>query len=641
MPPLGLMPEHRLQVAATGEKNPLSTSPAVRIAGLRDQRTCRLVANARDFRQEGSWHEQAGMTFTETPGTLAWNGRVTSAVALALYASQAAGKVCVNWDGKEQLVDLYTPADPASPRTVLLELSAGPDYWTPRLACLWLAAALCMGFPAAVVCLWLTRPQGARRRASPRGANWTWPCYGLPLLAAGGGYLAVFPPALMSDDSLNQWSQMLSGNYSDWHPAFHTMTNWLITRIWFSPAAVAWTQLAAIALVAAWTLARLRHWGLSPGWAWTAAALLGVMPAAGILSITLWKDIPYTIAFLVLALCVMEMIQSRGEWLRRPASAWVLGVVLALAALYRHNGLPVALATPVLLAVPYYRQAIRLGLALLVACGLIWGVRGPLYRAAGLEQGAGSKEPLRPAAPSSLLPVLLLAINHIAAQTAADTPLGDEEREFLNGLYPLQNGKWPYDPCHFDYPMHVDVLNSWQKWEQNEKELTALALRLLRRNPAAGLRHVLASSSALWCITGPTSLDNYYTVAFVPGATPKYQKLRDVRADVPGNVEWVEPCVPLPRVVDWTFRNSWLFWRPALYLHLIVFSVAIAALRGGSARFVPFLLPIFLQSACLALTAPSQDFRFQFPIYLIGLLYGGYFLFCEGRHSACPDGSPV
>ncbi len=57
------------------------------------------------------------------------------------------------------------------------------------------------------------------------------------------------------------------------------------------------------------------------------------------------------------------------------------------------------------------------------------------------------------------------AIHHIAAQLAGDTPLTAEERELLSGLYPLENGKWAYDPYHFDLPMNLDLLYCWKKWE--------------------------------------------------------------------------------------------------------------------------------------------------------------------------------
>ena len=166
MPPPGLMPEHWLQVIATGEKNSLSEGPAVCVVGLMDRRTRRLVANAYGFHQDGNWQAlSAEHLFTCTAATLTWNGRVTSAVALKMYASRTAGKVRVVWDGVEHFLDLYAPADPAIPKVVLLELSGTPDYWTPRRTCVCLCAALSMAFPLTVICLWLlaARPRGGRR----------------------------------------------------------------------------------------------------------------------------------------------------------------------------------------------------------------------------------------------------------------------------------------------------------------------------------------------------------------------------------------------------------------------------------------------------------------------------------------------
>lgn len=408
------------------------------------------------------------------------------------------------------------------------------------------------------------------------------------------------------------------------------MTNWAITRVWFSPAAVAWTQLIAMSLVVAWTLKRLRAWGLSRAWALAAGGLVGIMPAAGILCITLWKDIPYTIAFLLMALYIMEILQSGGQWLQRPASAVALGVVLALVALYRHNGLPVALGTPLLLACVYYRRAFRLALTLLVACGLMWAVRGPLYRAvAARGPSTGTYHQIGMSGGQDIFKIGL-AVNHIAAQMAAGTPLTDDERQFLGSLYPLEDGKWPYS-LDGDNVMGLDVLGSWKKWEANQDQLARLALRLFLRNPAASLRHVALSSSYLWNITSPSTIETYYTVAFQPDEQAKYQRLRDYATCEPAKVQWVEPQAPLPRAVAWTFGRLWLFWRPALYLYLILFAVVIAALREGSLRLCPFLIPVLLQTGTLSLAAFTQEFRFQFPVYMIALLYGGYFLFCVPR----------
>ena len=177
----------------------------------------------------------------------------------------------------------------------------------------------------------------------------------------------------------------------------------------------------------------------------------------------------------------------------RPASAFLLGTVLAMIALYRHNGLPVALGTPLLLGMPFYRQGLRLALALAVACGLVWGVRGPLYQA--VAAGAPSSGTYRQIGTSDARRFfkIAVAVDHIAAQMADGAPLTAEERDLLNGLYPLENGKWAYDQ-HGDGRIGEDLVQCWKKWEQKENDLTALALRLVWRNPMASLRHVLGTS---------------------------------------------------------------------------------------------------------------------------------------------------
>lgn len=72
--------------------------------------------------------------------------------------------------------------------------------------------------------------------AKPSKLNWLYvlPCIGIWMF-----YLLAFYPGLMSPDSFAQWSEASSLKLYDNHPAFHTTFIWLITKIWYSPAAVA------------------------------------------------------------------------------------------------------------------------------------------------------------------------------------------------------------------------------------------------------------------------------------------------------------------------------------------------------------------------------------------------------------------
>jgi hypothetical protein len=67
-------------------------------------------------------------------------------------------------------------------------------------------------------------------------------------------------------------------------------------------------------------------------------------------------------------------------------------------------------------------------------------------------------------------------------------------------------------------------------------------------------------------------------------------------------------------------NNIWYVWRPALYLYVIIFCVVVASIRLRNARSLIVMLPAIFNSLTLLALIPAQDFRFQYPVYVIGLI---------------------
>src|SRR5262249_15219719 len=134
----------------------------------------------------------------------------------------------------------------------------------------------------------------------------SWLGYALCCAAAWIGYLLLFWPGLLNADSFDQWQQMETGVWVEHHPVFHTVCNWLLTRGWHSPAAVALAQILVLSAAVGWGLAGMRAAGLP---AWLAALTCGFLaltPANGTMVIFLTKDTPFAIALLVLTLLVLR-----------------------------------------------------------------------------------------------------------------------------------------------------------------------------------------------------------------------------------------------------------------------------------------------------------------------------------------------
>ena len=296
----------------------------------------------------------------------------------------------------------------------------------------------------------------------------------------------------MSPDSQDQWNQILNHKFTNAHPVFHTLSNWLLTRLWLSPACVAAAQIAALSSLVGCGISYLRRVGMPRRLAVVTAMVFAVLPANATMVVTLWKDVPYSIALLLLSLLMLKMTLTEGAWIGRPWAWGALGLTATLVALYRHNGMPVALASLALLLVMFPGKRRRLATALGLCVALYWGVTGPLYQALDVTPTPGCFK---------LIPVL----QQTAAHTVAGTPVTDEERAFLNRLYPLKDGHWPYSPYDVTQLMFNRTFDH-QLLAQDKWRLLRLWLALTWRNPSVGLAHLRNSSDVVWAIRTPKAL---------------------------------------------------------------------------------------------------------------------------------------
>ena len=434
-----------------------------------------------------------------------------------------------------------------------------------------------------------------------------WLVFATPCAVVWTIYLLAFWPGVMNPDAIGQWGQMLSGRLNDWHPAFHTLTNWLITRLWLSPAAVALVQIVAASALIGWGLALMLEAGVSRGAAWLACAVIAALPANGYLVIAVSKDIPYTLSLLALTLLFLRTTLTRGYSLQRPGAWLWLGVTAALVVLYRHNGGPALLALPGL-ALAYCRSWRRVAAALVLALVLVAGIRGPLYRALGIHGPA--------------IWLALPFIHQVAAHVRAGT-VPPEQIEYLGRIRRLDDG-WGYrwatiDPTLFSPGARFD----WQVIIENPRRFLDAWWAMTRRNPGVTLRHLRRSSSLVWRVRQKG-----------PGFRPYYLKVGDgVVTTIAANDLGLERRSKLPSVMELLLVGlarsqdaSWLLLRPALPLYLGLAGLAALALRRREWPVLLTALPVVLHSLALMSTTLGQELRFQYPAYLTGWLLAALLL---------------
>jgi hypothetical protein len=429
-----------------------------------------------------------------------------------------------------------------------------------------------------------TRPDSTGTgRASRTVAPLAWLKYALPCYAVWPLYLLAFWPGSLSPDSMDQWREVLSGHFTDWNPAFHTMTIWLVTRAWLSPAMAILSQIAALGAVAGWSLSVLERYGVPRCVLWLTCLVFALLPVNGLMAVTLWKDIAYSTALLALTTLLFHMVMSRGQWLDRPRSWLWLGLVIFLVAIYRHNGIVPAFATPLLLLFLYRRHWGKILSSAMVGLVLLVVVRGPVYEILDVRRG---------------------------------TP--------MDYVYASVSGQ---------VRALADKFSGEEKPQKAPSEMSASGE--IKKSSPNPLTERLNSSSRLWRIY---PLQNFHRRIEYVNVWIKFKGkepyIKYISGKTPGVTE--EPVLPgVQQKIFAVFQRSiggfWFFiWRPAVFLYAFLFCTAVAAYRIGSGKLLLLTAPVLLNSLpTLFIVIHKSIFRYHYGIVIVSLVFSFSLLFLD------------
>ena len=419
------------------------------------------------------------------------------------------------------------------------------------------------------------------------------------MIAVWGIYLLTFFPGMMSTDSNVQWGQIISGQFNDWHPVFHTLSMWLVTRIWLSPAAVVISQILFLSLTVAWGIHLLEEHGL-PNWAgWSLAAIFALAPLNGNMVIVLWKDIPYSTSLFLLSLMILKIVLTKGAWMEKRFT-WVwLGLVSLCVASFRHNGLPIPIVSLIALLIFYrksWKELVKAALLIVVLYGIIQGL---FYKTLMVEQPKfGFMQDTM--------------MHHIAAHINNGQPLTPEEQALAKYIFPENH--WGYDCCtalptHFS-PGYSDLQTSVQG-----PVIRKLFIDLAIKEPSVELEHLKCVSSIIWRSPGfcgaNTVLPGGRTI-WIGSVPVKYFSENSL---IPSLQKPLSAFLIALRINP----NLTLFVAPAVYLWFGIYATVIFSIRRKNWKGLLFILPIVIQSATFVLINTSDNFRYHYGVYLVGL----------------------
>ncbi|MCO5072384.1 MAG: hypothetical protein M9944_14370 [Rhizobiaceae bacterium] len=591
-----------IAITATGDRDARSKGSEVWLTGLPEGMDADAFLKSATMPLGWERRGDALFSYRDQPSTLRFHGALARDAAFTFVRQGWSGGVTIEINGAARTENLFDP-DPAGKVLVVglrefpQRAGASTTHWTKfTVSGLLVAAALLLIFR-------LLDGLSVRSPLPESGYVLDAVRYALPSVAIFMLVLLGTWPAQMSPDSISQWWQLHTGDFSNHHPLVHTFFIGGPGYLLGSPGWSMAMQILLLALASGTMAAEARRWGLSRRATWSLAVLVPALPAVHLLSTTFWKDVPYAIAVAALTAMLMAMLRTNGGVVRRASFIGALALTLFLVATLRHNGLLVSAGVVVLVAV-IWRRRLRLRF---YAAGLAAGVALPVALTTFILPALGVVTVSRPY--GGIIPLHLLG-----AMVAEDAVTEPDVSLRLDSILPIADWRAHYD-CLSVVPLFwAQGINH----DRIDSSLLGPALNAAVAFPGIAARHLLCVNSMGWRLSPTKDAQYSLTPLGVWQAPAPFDSLGLVEA----------PVTPaINHALKWEFATTTsgvvpfvMFWRPAFMLLLLAGSLAYVSIRNPAAAACLAIAcaPTVLNVLSLVPVNGSQDFRYYLPIYLIG-----------------------
>lgn len=250
-------------------------------------------------------------------------------------------------------------------------------------------------------------------------------------------------PGSVSTDSIDQIKQILTGDYDNHHPYWHTF----FIRIWLNlgmallgdinagVAAYSIWQICLMAGAFAYAVMTLYQAGVPKGWCLAVFALFALHPYHISLSITMWKDVIFGAAVLLYVTSFYRVLKGIGK--KQAVNLSVFGLSTIACCVWRSNGW-----IAFLVSVPFYVVFLRKEhkkLLLVFLCGMAagWFLRGPMLKMMDIPQ-------------PDFVESLSIPVQQVGRAITDGAELTEEERELLSQIIDVDSVAELYRPSSSD-----------------------------------------------------------------------------------------------------------------------------------------------------------------------------------------------
>lgn len=302
-------------------------------------------------------------------------------------------------------------------------------------------------------------------------------------------YLRIYP-GILTRDSVTTIEQILECNYNNTMPFWHTMTvqvffNLGMTLFGEINGAIAlFHSVQCLFLAACFSYGIVTLYQIGIPFALIGVVMIGygVMPYHIVYSVTLWKDVIFGAAALLMVTALVRIIQNIGKYYA--LNTVIFSIASMGLCLWRTNGM---LAFGMLLVVmaltvrKKYKKLLFLMVIILLIC---WLLSDPMLAVLNIPG-------------TDFVEALAIPFQQVSRVVASDLPLTEKESQMLNDVFLLDLVPEKYDPSTVD-PIKFEALRSAEPLKQNPLGYAGLWLKLGLKYPGVYLAAWVEETKGYW-----------------------------------------------------------------------------------------------------------------------------------------------
>lgn len=428
-------------------------------------------------------------------------------------------------------------------------------------------------------------------------------------------FLLINFPAVMTPDSLSQYRQIIgTQHYSDHHPWAHTMVFGFFYNIGFlitgdTYLAIAFYTVAQMILVSlsiAYVWAALYEMGLKKGYCAAGLILFVICPYNLVYSVTIWKDILFSVSILVLTVTLFRLYEQLKEGQKGSIRDWILYGISALAmCMLRHNGLYGFAVAVVILFIMFRKKILILlwiTIGVFCACFII---KGPVMDMAEVT-------------PGQFVYKLCIPLQQVCRVVAQELPMAEEEIALIEKINDISYVVENYEGGCADYMTSWVEAGDQDYLIAHKGEYLKLWIDLGLRYPGEYVQAFIDQTKGYWYPMAPQQTVFWGITQHETGLVSQAVLEGPVIVKICEILTKLYTIFPLYGIL---YSMGAMFW-------LLILCGAVA-IRNKRYSVVSMCQPVFWVTVTLFLATPLvADLRYNYPLMiaipciLVAVFYG-------------------